>query len=77
MFFDQGRVSILPLSQAPPQFVTPSDTRTLGRRIVVIPLSYISTREMVRLLEPIVSQDAVLLSSDTRNVLMVSGREAE
>ena len=77
LFYANGLVTVSPISRAPPAFVSPNDTRGLGRRIVVIPLQYISTREMIRLLEPIVSDDAVLRASETRNVLMVSGSQNE
>lgn len=72
-----GRFQIVPTAQAAPKFVTPSNRRAIGRRIVVIPLSFISTREMLRILEPIVSNDAILQANHNRNVLLVSGNQAE
>lgn len=70
-------VTITPVGEAPPRFVTAGDTRGVGRQIVVVPLKYISTREMTRLLEPIVSGDTILRVSEERNLLMVSGTRAE
>ena len=77
LFYANGLVTVSPTTRAPPTFVSANDTRGYGRRIVVIPLQYISTREMIRLLEPIASADAVLRASDARNILMVSGSQSE
>lgn len=68
-----GLVTILPVDRAAPRFVSARDRRGLGRQIVIIPLRYISTQEMVRLLEPVVAQNAILWVSERRNLLMVTG----
>ena len=72
-----GLFTILPTGRATPRFVTPANRRGVGRRIVIVPLRFISTREMLRILQPIVSSDAVLQSNESRNILLVSGNQAE
>lgn len=70
-------VTISPVERVSPRFVDVGDRRGLGRQIVVVPLKFIATTEMVRLLEPIVSRDAILRVSQKRNLLMVSGSRSE
>lgn len=70
-------ISIVPLSEATPRFIALGDERGLGRRIVVVPLQFISSQEMARLLEPIVSPSIILRVSERRNLLMVTGGKAE
>ncbi|MEM6495896.1 MAG: type II secretion system secretin GspD [Pseudomonadota bacterium] len=70
-------VTVLPIDRAAPRFVTLGDIRGLGRRIVVVPLKFVSTEEMLRLLEPITGQGTVLRVSKARNLLMISGGQSE
>ena len=72
-----GLFTILPTGRATPRFVTPANRRGVGRRIVVVPLRFISTKEMLRILQPIVSTDSVLQENASRNILLVSGNQAE
>ncbi|MEM1385158.1 MAG: type II secretion system secretin GspD [Pseudomonadota bacterium] len=64
-------------AQASPTFVSAADRRGLGRRVVVVPLSFIGTEEMLRILDPLVTQSTVLNANPERNLLLVSGPQAE
>ena len=72
-----GLVSIVPVTDAPPRFVEIGDQRGAGRRIVVVPLEYVSAADMVRLLEPVATGSTVLDVNQERNILMVTGGAAE
>ncbi len=52
-------------------------SQTLGARVVAIPLRYIGTTEMVRLLEPIAGSSVRLQPIAARNILLISGTRDE
>lgn len=50
---------------------------TVGARIVAVPLKYIGTAEMIRLLEPIAGDTVRLQPIPNRNILMIAGNREE
>ncbi|MCU0910463.1 MAG: type II secretion system secretin GspD [Rhodobacteraceae bacterium] len=69
-------LAIVPLAGAGARVVGPGDAAG-GGRIVAVPLQYISTAEMARLLEPIVGETVRLQTIPNRNILLVAGSRAE
>ncbi len=69
-------VAIVPLAGAGARVVGPGDPAG-GGRIVAIPLQYVSTAEIARLLEPIVGSTVRLQTIPNRNILLVAGSRAE
>lgn len=70
-------VTISPISSVAPRFVRLGEQLGIGRQIVIVPLKFVSTQEMLQLLEPIVGQDVILRVNENRNLLMVSGSQRE
>lgn len=70
-------VAVVPTSEVTPTFVTPDDVNGAPRSIVVLPLSFISVTEMVRLLEPVVSPEAIVHVNRERNLILVTGSATE
>ncbi len=48
-----------------------------GYSVQVVPLQYISAREMAKILEPLVPEGSILRVDETRNLLMLAGAEGE
>ena len=53
------------------------DTNTIGARVVAVPLEFIGTAEMVRLLTPIAGGSVQLQPIPKRNILLISGTRDE
>ncbi|MBO6624855.1 type II secretion system secretin GspD [Rhodophyticola porphyridii] len=70
-------ITVVPLSGASASIVRPQDLERIGGRIVAVPLRYIGTTEMVRLLEPIGGETLRLQSIPNRNVLLIAGTRNE
>ena len=63
-------VQIIPIKGAALRIGGPNQ---IGSRVVAIPLEYISTAEMVRLVQPIAGDDISFLPIPNRNTLLISG----
>lgn len=70
-------VKIVPADSATRRITGPSDLAAGNGRLVAVPLSYISTTEMVRLLDPISSGSLQLQAIPNRNVLLIGGTRDE
>lgn len=70
-------MKIVPLAGATQRVVGPESLGASGARVVAVPLKYISTTEMVRLLEPISGESLKLQSIPNRNVLLIAGARDE
>lgn len=70
-------IKIVPLAGATPHFATSESLGGSGARVVAVPLKYISTTEMVRLLDPITGESLKLQSIANRNILLISGSRDE
>lgn len=68
---------IVPAANATRRVSGPSDLAAGNGRLVAVPLSYISTTEMVRLLDPISSGSLELQAIPNRNVLLIGGTRDE
>jgi general secretion pathway protein D len=72
-----GILTIVPLSGATGGIAQLGDPIGPGTRIVAVPLAYIGTAEMLRLLRPIVGTSVGLTAIPNRNILLVSGSRSE
>ncbi|MCU0826010.1 MAG: type II secretion system secretin GspD [Tabrizicola sp.] len=70
-------VKIVPAENATRRIGGPSDLAAGSGRLVAVPLTYISTTEMVRLLDPISSGSLELQAIPNRNVLLIGGTRDE
>ncbi len=70
-------ISIVPSNNATQRIVTANDPQVLGARVVALPLEYIGTAEMVRLLEPIAGASVRLQAIPQRNILLIAGSRDE
>lgn len=70
-------ISIVPAGNATQRVSRMGETQVLGARVVAVPLEFIATAEMVRLLEPIVSSNVRLQAIPQRNVLLIAGAREE
>ena len=70
-------ITILPASGATPRISAPGDPAGVGARVVAVPLEYIGTAEMIRLLDPIKGETVRLQALPNRNILLVSGSREE
>ncbi|MEH6608883.1 MAG: type II secretion system secretin GspD [Halioglobus sp.] len=48
-----------------------------GYQMIIVPLSYIGAREMVRILEPVKSGKAVVQADEFRNLIILAGTQSE
>lgn len=69
--------TIEPFGNSPPRIQRQGERSGVGPRIVAVPLNYVGTAEMERLLTPIVGNSVSLESSSNRNLLMISGTRDE
>lgn len=72
-----GVISVVPVSAATRRVTRLEGTKGPGARIVAVPLQFIGTAEMTRLLEPIIGPGVSLDASPSRNILLVSGNQSE
>jgi len=82
MVKEGGLYKILPSAVAVRGNITPqlgNSQRALppGFSVQIVPLRYIGTREMIRVLEPLAKDAAAIRPDDLRNLLILSGTERE
>lgn len=70
-------ITIVPRSGAAQRIARAGQVQNLGSRVVAMPLEYIGTAEMVRLLEPITGESVRLQAIPNRNILLISGTKDE
>ncbi len=76
---NEGIFQILPASEGLSSVVTPSYEldRQKGYQIIVVPLQYISATEMKNVLRSLQGENAMIQTDPGRNILLVSGTQAE
>jgi len=76
---NEGVFQILPASEGLSSVVTPSYEldRQKGYQIIVVPLQYISATEMKNVLRSLQGENAMIQTDPSRNILLVSGTQAE
>ena len=76
---NEGVFQILPASEGLSSVVTPSYEldRQKGYQIIVVPLQYISATEMKNVLRSLQGENAMIQTDPSKNILMVSGTQAE
>lgn len=70
-------ITIVPAEGATRRISSASAISGAGSRIVAVPLRYIGTEEMIRLLTPIAGQKVQLQSIPKRNVVLISGTRGD
>ena len=70
-------IRIVPASGSTQRVVRLGNQDTVGARIVAVPLQYIGTAEMVRLLDPIAGSTVRLQPIPNRNILLIAGNREE
>ena len=76
---NEGVFQILPASEGLSSVVTPSYEldRQKGYQIIVVPLQFISANEMKNVLRSLQGENAMIQTDPSRNILLVSGTQAE
>lgn len=76
---NEGVFQILPATEGLSSVVTPSYEldRQKGYQIIVVPLQYISATEMKNVLRSLQGENAMIQTDPSRNILLVSGTQAE
>ena len=76
---NEGVFQILPASEGLSSVVTPSYEldRQKGYQVIVVPLRYISATEMKNVLRSLQGESAIIQTDESRNILLVSGTQAE
>ncbi|MGB3317047.1 MAG: type II secretion system secretin GspD, partial [Albidovulum sp.] len=69
--------TIVPLGGSARRVSPISEANGVGNRIVAVPLQYIGTAEMLRLLEPIAGSTVKLDAIPQRNIILISGTRDE
>ena len=77
MQINESLISIVPSSSATQRISNGSDAQAIGARVVAVPLEFIGTAEMVRLLDPIIGDSVRLQSIPQRNILLIAGPRSE
>lgn len=70
-------ITIVPSGNAPRRISKVGGPAGIGARVVAVPLEFIGTTEMVRLLDPIAGSSVKLQAIPKRNILLVSGTRDE
>ncbi len=70
-------ISIVPAASSTRRISKVGRPGAIGARVVAVPLEFIGTSEMVRLLEPIAGSTIALQPIPKRNILLVSGTKDE
>lgn len=70
-------ITIIPMSGATRRIGRRGNPQTIGTRVIAVPLQYIGTTEMVRLLKPITGSSVDLQQIPKRNILLISGARDE
>lgn len=76
---NEGVFQILPASEGLSSVVTPSYNldRQKGFQVIVVPLRYISAPEMKNILQSLQGEKAKIQTDKSRNILLISGTQAE
>ena len=76
---NDGVFQILPATENLSSVVTPSYEldRQKGYQVIVVPLRYISATEMKNILRSLQGENAMIQTDENRNILLVSGTQAE
>ncbi|MDO6591942.1 type II secretion system protein GspD [Loktanella sp. D2R18] len=77
MQVNDSLISIVPAAGATQRISNGNNAQLLGARVVAVPLEYIGTTEMVRLLEPIIGSTIRLQAIPQRNILLIAGTRDE
>lgn len=77
MQLNDSLVSIVPAAGATQRVSRLGDPQQLGARVVAVPLEFIGTAEMTRLLEPIIGNTVRLQPIPQRNILLIAGTRDE
>ncbi|WP_108813229.1 type II secretion system secretin GspD [Loktanella sp. Alg231-35] len=77
MQVNENLISIVPAAGATQRVGRLGDPQQLGARVVAVPLAFIGTAEMMRLLEPIVGDGVRLQPIPQRNILLIAGTRDE
>lgn len=80
MVWQDGRYTILPVAQALPGNLTPRSgplQNMRGYEVRAVPLQYISTMEMEKVLKPYAKPEAIVSVDPARNMLVLAGSRAE
>ena len=77
MQVNDSLISIVPAAGATQRIASGTGAQLLGARVVAVPLEFIGTAEMVRLLEPIAGASVRLQSIPQRNILLIAGTRDE
>ena len=77
MQINDSLITIVPSANATQRVGPVGETQLLGARVVAVPLQYIGTAEMVRLLEPIIGNGVRLQAIPQRNILLIAGSRDE
>ncbi|WP_322892199.1 MULTISPECIES: type II secretion system secretin GspD [unclassified Yoonia] len=77
MQVNDSLISIVPAAGATQRVSRIGDPQQLGARVVAVPLEFIGTAEMVRLLEPIIGNAVRLQPIPQRNILLIAGTRDE
>lgn len=77
MQVNDSLITIVPSANATQRVGRAGETQLLGARVVAVPLQYIGTAEMVRLLEPIIGSGVRLQAIPQRNILLIAGARDE
>lgn len=72
-----GLISVVPVSGSTARVETRNSQTGFGARVVAVPLQYIGTAEMIRLLEPIAGESLRFQQIPNRNVILIAGRREE
>lgn len=75
--FGNDLITIAPREGAAQRVGLIGQQQGIGSRVVAVPLEYIGTAEMVRLLEPIAGQTISLQAIPKRNIILISGAKDE
>ena len=78
MVHENGVYKIAPINSALRGNTTPQvGNLQPGYNVQVVPLQYISAREMAKILEPLLPEGSILRVDETRNLLMLAGAQNE
>ncbi|MES0863748.1 type II secretion system secretin GspD [Ruegeria sp. SCPT10] len=70
-------ITIVPLKGSSKRVTPLGQSQQAGARLVAVPLEYIGTAEMIRLLNPIVGDTVQLIPIPNRNIILISGARDE
>lgn len=77
LVLSDGVYRVVPVADAGRSSIGAELNSTTGRALRVIPLHYVSAAELKPVLDPFLPQGAIVQPDETRNVLLVSGAQAD